>query len=83
MTDEEQKKMGLTNSQRTIYEYFENHPEDLAKFGEALRPVTEAIADVVVKFSEALKPIVDVIIPIIEAMPAEDLINDEEDSEDD
>lgn len=83
MTDEEQNKLGLTDSQRIIYEYYESHPEALEKLTEVLRPAIEAITDVVVKFSEALKPIIDTLVPIIEAMPDEALIDDEEDSEDD
>lgn len=94
MTDEEQKELGLSNKQRTIYEYYENHPEDLEKLAKAIQPVTEAIADIVVKISEALKPIIDALVPIIidalvpinEVMPVEELddyIDDEEDSEDD
>ena len=82
MTDEEQKALGLTNTQRIIYEYYEDHPEELARLAEAIRPVTEAIADIVVQFSEALKPIITALIPIIEAMPVEELIDDEEDEED-
>ena len=82
MTDEEQKALGLTNTQRIIYEYYEDHPEELVRLAEAIRPVTEAIADIVVQFSEALKPIITALIPIIEAMPVEELIDDEEDEED-
>lgn len=86
MTDEEQKELGLSNKQRAIYEYYENHPEDLEKLAKAIQPVTEAIADIVVKISEALKPIIDALVPINEVMPVEELddyIDDEEDSEDD
>lgn len=82
MTDEEQKELGLSNTQRAIYEYYENHPEDLEKLAKAIQPVTEAIADIVVKISEALKPIIDALVPIIETMPVEELIDDEEDEED-
>lgn len=83
MTDEEQKALGLSNTQRIIYEYYEDHPEELAKLAEAIRPVTEAIADIVVQLSEGLKPIITALIPIIETMPVEELINNEEDPEDD
>ena len=79
MTDEEQKELGLTNRQRILYEYYEDHPEELAKLAEAIRPVTEAIADIVVQVSEALKPIITALIPIIETMSVEELINDDED----
>ncbi len=83
MTDEEQKELGLSNTQRAIYEYYESHPEDLEKLAITIQPVTEAIAD---KISEALKPIIDALIPIIETMPVEELeeyIDDEENPEDD
>lgn len=83
MTDEEQKALGLSNTQRIIYEYYEDHPEELAKLAEAIRPVTEAITDIVVQLSEGLKPIITALIPIIETMPVEELINNEEDPEDD
>lgn len=83
MTDEEQKELGLTNTQRIIYEYYETHPEDLAKLAEAIRPVTEAITDIVNQLSEGLKPIITALIPIIETMPVEELINDDEDDEED
>lgn len=82
MTDEEQKKLGLTNTQRIIYEYYEDHPEELAKLAEALQPVTDAITDLAVKLSEALTPIIDALIPIIEEIPVEELIDAEEDEED-
>lgn len=83
MTDEEQKELGLTNTQRILYEYYEDHPEELKKLMEALRPVTEAVEDIVVKISEALKPIVEALVPVIVTMAKENLIDDEEDSEDD
>lgn len=83
MTDEEQKKLGLTNRQRILYEYYEDHPEELEKLKKALRPVTEAVEDIVVKISEALKPIVDALVPVIVAMAEENLIDDEENPEDD
>ena len=83
MTEEEQNKLGLTDRQRILYEYYESHPEELEKLTKALQPAIDAMSEILVRLSEALKPIVDVIIPIIEAMPAEDLINDEEDFEDD
>lgn len=83
MTDEEQNKLGLTDRQRILYEYYENHPEKLEKLMEALQPAIEALANIYVRISEALTPIVDALVPIIEAMPDEELIDDEEDSEDD
>lgn len=82
MTDEEQKELGLTNTQRIIYEYYEDHPEELAKLAEAIRPVTEAITNIVVQLSEGLKPIITALIPTIAELPVEELINDEEDPED-
>lgn len=83
MTDEEQKELQLSNKQRIIYEYYESHPEELAKLAEAIRPVTEAIADIVATFSEGLKPIIAALVPIIETMPIEELIDNEEDDEED
>ena len=83
MTDEEQKELQLSNRQRIIYEYYESHPEELAKLMEAIWPVTEAVEDIVVKISEALIPIADALVPVIVAMAKENLIGDEEDSEDD
>lgn len=81
MTDAEQNELKLTHTQRIIYEYFEKHPEDLAKLAEAIRPVTEAVEDIVVKISEALKPFVDALVPVIVAMVEEHLIDDEKDNE--
>lgn len=83
MTDDKQNELGLSNRERALYEHFESHPEELEKLVKSMRPVTEAIVDFTVKLSEAIKHISDAIIPIIAAMPVEDLINDEEDSEDD
>lgn len=83
MTDEEQKELNLTYRQRVLYEYYEDHPEELEKLAKSIRPITEAIADLVATFSEALKPLINQLAPIIAMMQVEELINDEEDSEDD
>lgn len=83
MTDKEQNELNLTNRQRILYEYYESHPEELEKLTVALRAITETVSDVVVKLSEALTPIIVLLGPFVEAMAGEDLINDEEDSEDD
>lgn len=79
MTDEEQNKLGLTDSQRVICEYFEDHPEVLARLTEALRPALEALSEIYVKISEALSPIIDT----LGAACAEAKRIEEEDSEDD
>lgn len=83
MTDEEQNKLGLTDRQRILYEYYEKHPEALEELMKALQPAIDAMAVIYEKISEALKPIIDTLVPFIEAMPDEDLIDDEEDFEDD
>ena len=83
MTDEEQNKLGLTDRQRILYEYYESHPEELETLMVALQPAIDATAVIYEKITEALKPIIDALVPICVAMADEDLIDDEEDDEED
>lgn len=83
MTDEKQKELGLTNRQRILYEYFEDHPGSVSKIDGSFSTSNRSNHGYRRPVLGAIKPLIDTLVPIIAAMPVEVLIDDEEDPEDD